>query len=153
GGLPAADGRARAVHRRGPRRATEAETGTAPGPTATGRADARAARRSTSIPLLSSPEIRIDQLTGLRTILAPGRAARPAEFGRAAGSRKGEGSAAKRESCPFCEGREDRTPPELYALRPEGSEPDTPGWQTRVVPNLYPALGGETGGDGSAAAG
>jgi UDPglucose--hexose-1-phosphate uridylyltransferase len=26
-------------------------------------------------------------------------------------------------------------------MRPEGSAPDTPGWRTRVVPNLYPALG------------
>jgi UDPglucose--hexose-1-phosphate uridylyltransferase len=46
-------------------------------------------------------------------------------------------------NCPFCEGREDRTPPEVYALRPGGGEADGPGWRTRVVPNLYPALGGE----------
>lgn len=37
------------------------------------------------------------------------------------------------------------TPPEVYALRPEGSAPDTPGWRTRVVPNLYPALGAPEG--------
>ncbi|MGB9182990.1 MAG: DUF4921 family protein, partial [Solirubrobacteraceae bacterium] len=35
---------------------------------------------------------------------------------------------------------EDRTPPELYAVRPGGGAPDTPGWTVRVVPNLYPAL-------------
>ena len=45
------------------------------------------------------------------------------------------------ENCPFCEGHEDRTPPELYATRPAGGDADTPGWATRVVPNLYPALG------------
>ncbi len=45
------------------------------------------------------------------------------------------------ENCPFCEGHEDRTPPELYALRPDGGPPDSPGWKTRVVPNLYPAVG------------
>jgi UDPglucose--hexose-1-phosphate uridylyltransferase len=45
--------------------------------------------------------------------------------------------------CPFCEGNEGETPPELYALRPQGGAPDTPGWRTRVVPNLYPALGAE----------
>jgi UDPglucose--hexose-1-phosphate uridylyltransferase len=28
-------------------------------------------------------------------------------------------------------------------VRPGGGEPDTPGWITRVVPNLYPALGGD----------
>ena len=41
---------------------------------------------------------------------------------------------------PFLEGHEDRTPPELDALRPDGSAPDTPGWRVRVVPNLYPAV-------------
>ncbi len=45
------------------------------------------------------------------------------------------------ENCPFCEGREDRTPPEVYATRAGGGAADTPGWTTRVVPNLYPALG------------
>src|SRR4029453_8051411 len=44
------------------------------------------------------------------------------------------------ESCPFCEGREGRTPPEVLALPAEGREPDTPGWSVRVVPNKYPAF-------------
>jgi UDPglucose--hexose-1-phosphate uridylyltransferase len=44
------------------------------------------------------------------------------------------------ESCPFCEGREDRTPPETLALGRADGDPDTPGWRVRVVPNLYPAL-------------
>jgi UDPglucose--hexose-1-phosphate uridylyltransferase len=56
-------------------------------------------------------------------------------------SARGAGAA----SCPFCEGREERTPPEVEATRPDGGEPDTPGWTTRVVPNLYPALGGDAG--------
>jgi UDPglucose--hexose-1-phosphate uridylyltransferase len=47
------------------------------------------------------------------------------------------------ESCPFCEGREDRTPPEVWADRPGGGAPDSPGWTTRAVPNLYPVLGAE----------
>ncbi|HEX8690091.1 MAG TPA: DUF4921 family protein [Solirubrobacterales bacterium] len=84
---------------------------------------------------MSSPEIRIDQLTGLRTILAPGRADRPEGFKRPASEQKGA------ENCPFCEGREERTPPEVYAVRPGGGGADTPGWTSRVVPNLYPALG------------
>ena len=37
------------------------------------------------------------------------------------------------ERCPFCGGREDRTPPEVLRL---GDDP----WGVRVVPNLYPAL-------------
>jgi UDPglucose--hexose-1-phosphate uridylyltransferase len=84
---------------------------------------------------LSAPEIRIDQLTGLRTILAPGRAGRPHGFERAGEDEKGA------EGCPFCERHEGETPPEVYAVRPEGGAPDTPGWTSRVVPNLYPALG------------
>ena len=36
------------------------------------------------------------------------------------------------ERCPFCGGREDRTPPETLRL----GEP----WRVRVVPNLFPAL-------------
>jgi UDPglucose--hexose-1-phosphate uridylyltransferase len=44
------------------------------------------------------------------------------------------------EQCPFCEDREDRTPPETFALAPPGRQPDSPGWQVRVVPNLFPAF-------------
>jgi UDPglucose--hexose-1-phosphate uridylyltransferase len=71
-------------------------------------------------------------------VLAPGRAERPDAFAVDA-----EAPRAEQGDCPFCEGREDRTPPELYAVRPAGGEPDTPGWTTRVVPNLYPLLSGE----------
>jgi UDPglucose--hexose-1-phosphate uridylyltransferase len=88
---------------------------------------------------LSRPEIRIDQLTGLRAILAPGRAERPDAFAPEAARSNPDAA----ETCPFCEGREDRTPPELWAARPGGGEPDTPGWVTRSVPNLYPVLAGE----------
>jgi UDPglucose--hexose-1-phosphate uridylyltransferase len=85
---------------------------------------------------MAQPQIRLDQLTGLRSILAPGRADRPDAFEPA--TRR----AADPEGCPFCEGREDRTPPEVYAVRPSGGEADGPGWTQRVVPNLYPALAG-----------
>ncbi len=95
------------------------------------------------------PEIRLDQLTGLRTILSPARADRPFDFG---GVPEEENSDAA-EKCPFCEGREDRTPPETWADRPGGGAPDSPGWRVRAVPNLYPALaqteeGGELESDG-----
>ena len=88
---------------------------------------------------MSAPEIRIDQLTGLRTILAPGRAERPGVFERP----PHEASPSAADSCPFCEGREDRTPPELWADRPAGGAADGPGWRARSVPNLYPILLGE----------
>jgi UDPglucose--hexose-1-phosphate uridylyltransferase len=77
----------------------------------------------------------------LRTILAPGRADRPHGF-EPARSEDAKGA----EGCPFCEGAEGKTPPEVYATRPGGGDPDTPGWTTRVVPNLYPALGGDVPG-------
>ena len=99
---------------------------------------------------MSAPELRIDQLTGLRAILAPARGDRPHEFSLPEDEPKGP------ESCPFCEGREERTPAEVYATRPGGGEPNTPGWTTRVVPNLYPALGedsGTNGGGGATTAG
>ena len=83
------------------------------------------------------PAVRIDQLTGLRTILAPGRAERPDAFAPTPAESKPDAA----EKCPFCEGRENRTPPEVWADRPGGGEPDTPGWRVRSVPNLYPVLG------------
>jgi UDPglucose--hexose-1-phosphate uridylyltransferase len=82
---------------------------------------------------LSDPEIRIDQLTGLRTIVAPSRSQRPFEV------KVGERARVDPADCSFCEGHEDRTPDEYWADRPEG-ERDGPGWRVRSVPNLYPAL-------------
>src|SRR5919197_2187370 len=89
------------------------------------------------------PEVRIDQLTGLRTILSPARADRPFDFGGVPDD--GDNEAA--EKCPFCEGREDRTPPETWADRPGGGGPDTPGWRGPAVPNLHPALAQTEGED------
>ena len=82
-----------------------------------------------------APEIRIDQLTGLRSLLAPERAGRPDAFAAARIPPSTGGG-----ECPFCEGHEDRTPPEVYAVRPGGGGANTPGWTSRVVPNLYPVL-------------
>jgi UDPglucose--hexose-1-phosphate uridylyltransferase len=95
---------------------------------------------------VSAPEVRIDQLTGLRAILAPGRAERPDAFQPEPARARPDAV----ETCPFCEGREDRTPPEVWADRPGGGEPDSPGWLARAVPNLYPALGSESDPDGEA---
>jgi UDPglucose--hexose-1-phosphate uridylyltransferase len=71
-------------------------------------------------------------------VFAPGRAQRPDAFVAERLPPRAEGG-----ECPFCEGHEDETPPEVYAVRPGGGEPDTPGWTTRVVPNLYPLLSNE----------
>jgi UDPglucose--hexose-1-phosphate uridylyltransferase len=83
------------------------------------------------------PELRIDPLTGLRAIIAGERAARPGAFS----SKVHERPPIDPENDPFAEGNEDRTPPEVWAVRPDGGGENTPGWTVRVVPNLYPALG------------
>lgn len=73
-------------------------------------------------------------------MLAPQRADRPLNF---------EPSVAHddaRAQCPLDEGREDQTPPEVWALRPGGGAADTPGWLVRAVPNKYPVLVAEAGG-------
>jgi len=46
----------------------------------------------------------------------------------------------KEKKCPFCEGNETLTPPEIISYRKKGTRPNTPGWRIRVVPNKYPAL-------------
>jgi len=79
------------------------------------------------------PEVRVDPLTGLRTIIAADRAGRPG-----GGLSCTAPDPIDPETDPFLEGHEDRTPPELF--RTGDGEPDTPGWSVRVVPNLYPAL-------------
>lgn len=84
--------------------------------------------------MAASPELRIDPLTGLRVVLAPQRSERPLSF------QPSEVHAQAREQCPLCEGRESWTPPETWALRPGGGEPDTPGWLVRAVPNKFPLL-------------
>jgi UDPglucose--hexose-1-phosphate uridylyltransferase len=81
------------------------------------------------------PEVRVDPLSGHRTIVAADRASRPG-----GGLRAAPPEPIDPESDPFAEGHEDRTPPEVYAVRPGGGPPDSPGWTVRVVPNLYPAL-------------
>jgi len=45
----------------------------------------------------------------------------------------------KMESCPFCYGNEDKTPGEIFAIRPYGA-PNSPNWKVRVIPNKYPVL-------------
>ena len=90
-------------------------------------------------------ELRTDPLSGHKTIVAGERSRRPG----------GEPGCAAPEPIdpkldPFAEGHEDRTPPELDAIRPGGGPANSPGWTVRVVPNLYPALSpaGESRGGG-----
>jgi UDPglucose--hexose-1-phosphate uridylyltransferase len=85
-------------------------------------------------------EVRVDPLSGLKTIVASGRADRPGGWPIASA----DAPPIDPETDPFAAGHEDRTPPEVAADRPgDAPAPDSPGWRVRVVPNLYPSLTGE----------
>lgn len=79
------------------------------------------------------PDLRKDPIVGRWVIVAKSRARRPHDF---------DTSPVRRPSafCPFCEGQEDKTPPEILAYRRPGTAPNGPGWRLRVVPNKFPAL-------------
>ncbi|MGI6519145.1 MAG: galactose-1-phosphate uridylyltransferase [Bacillota bacterium] len=82
------------------------------------------------------PEFRQDIITGNWVIVAKERARRPEDFSKPEKPHKEH----YRENCPFCVGNEGQTPPEVYAVRRDGSQPDQPGWKVRAVPNKFPAL-------------
>jgi len=83
-------------------------------------------------------EIRYNLLDDRYVIVAPERLRRPDYM---AWNREVRNEA---QSCPFCEGNEGLTPPELFAIRKSGSRPNGTAWHTRVVPNLYKAVQIET---------
>ncbi len=80
-------------------------------------------------------ELRKDPIVGRWVIIATERSKRPTSYHTGK-----DASYTKPEKCPFCEGRENMTPPEVYALRGEFSKPNASTWKVRVVPNKYPAL-------------
>ena len=77
-------------------------------------------------------EIRINPIVPTESVLvATARGARP---------KKAEEKVARDrrdtvDTCPFCRGNEDRTPPAIKTY------PDASAWAIRIVPNLYPVLG------------
>ena len=99
-------------------------------------------------------ELRHDALTGRLVLLAPGRAARPDTHDTPTDDEvdagPGVADVARAPGCPFCPGHEDETPPEVARVGP--GAPDTPGWSVRVVPNLFPIVGGEGSGPGATGA-
>ena len=80
------------------------------------------------------PELRKDPVTGRWVIISTDRQKRPNDF------RLERAAILGREHCPFCPGHEKMTPPEVLSYRQNGSAPNTPGWEVRVVPNKFPAL-------------
>ena len=79
-------------------------------------------------------EFRYDPIKRTWVILAAERGHRPSQY------QSDIHAVQEPRICPLCPGNESMTPPEVYAIRPSGTEPDGPGWQVRVVPNKYPAL-------------
>ena len=79
-------------------------------------------------------DIRYDRLHDTHVIIAPERLHRPDQPVEIRENKK------KDVKCPFCEGNESMTPPEIFAIRKKGSSANQKGWQTRVVPNLYKAV-------------
>jgi len=82
-------------------------------------------------------ELRQDPLSGGWVAITAGRAARPEAFLADEGPVRGP------LGCPFCQGNEHLTPPEVWADRELGTGPDRPGWRVRVVPNKFPAFAGQ----------
>jgi UDPglucose--hexose-1-phosphate uridylyltransferase len=79
------------------------------------------------------PELRHDPIQRQWVIIASERARRPSEFEVTVMQQSAE-------FCPFCPCNEDKTPPEIAAVRDGFSAPNSPGWSVRVVANKYPAL-------------
>jgi UDPglucose--hexose-1-phosphate uridylyltransferase len=88
------------------------------------------------------PQFRKDPIVNRWVIISAERAMRPSDFTEVVGEESEEVEEAK-ANCPFDEGNEGATPPEVMAYRPKGSKPDTPGWTIRVVPNKFPAVSRE----------
>jgi UDPglucose--hexose-1-phosphate uridylyltransferase len=81
------------------------------------------------------PELRKDPVIGRWVIISTERGKRPSDFNHDPGEVTGTPA-----NCPFETGHEEMTPPEVYSVRPPGSQPDSPGWKLRVIPNKFPAL-------------
>ncbi|MFM8274455.1 MAG: galactose-1-phosphate uridylyltransferase, partial [Gemmata sp.] len=83
------------------------------------------------------PELRRDPVTGRWVLIAPDRARRPIAYTDDPPRHRTAGGG---RPCPFCAGAEAQTPNEVYAVRAPGTVPNGPGWQLRVVPNMFPAV-------------
>lgn len=78
-------------------------------------------------------QLRRDPIVGRWVIVFTDKPRLPGDFGV-------EPEHDKKGPCPFCYGHETMTPPEIQAHREGVTQPNSPGWSTRVVPNKYPAL-------------
>jgi len=81
------------------------------------------------------PELRKDPITGTWVIIAEERKKRPQYYQIVV-----DKDLSIPANCPFCPNNESMTPPETFALRPNHSPANGPGWEARAVPNKFPAL-------------
>ena len=81
------------------------------------------------------PDLRRDPIVGRWVIISTDRSGRPHDFAKAPSAQP-----ISTGICPFCPGQERLTPKEIMAYRPQASEPNSPNWIVRVVPNKFPAL-------------
>ena len=79
------------------------------------------------------PELRKDPIIERWVIISTERAKRPNDF-KVLHPEKEEGV------CPFCEGHEKDTLPEVFSVRKKGSKKNAPGWDVRVVPSISQKL-------------
>jgi len=75
------------------------------------------------------PELRKDPIIGRWVIISTERANRPSDF-------KVPHTHEKEGECPFCEGHEKDTLPEVFAIRENSAGKDKPGWEVRVIPSI-----------------
>ncbi len=80
------------------------------------------------------PELRCDPVTGQWVGVYTDNSFSPSDYP------KGNHRPPQKAICQFCLEKEHLTPPEVDAVRLQGSAPNRPGWQVRVVPNKFPAL-------------
>ena len=79
------------------------------------------------------PELRKDPVSRRWVIIAPERTGKLENYSQ-------NNSVNEKDSCPFCPGNEEKTPPEILAFRAEGNLKNGSEWWVRVIPNRFPAL-------------
>ena len=83
------------------------------------------------------PELRYNFISREWVIIAAERAKRPKDFAHTVSNDAPRPR--YKDTCPFCPGNEDKTPPEVFRI-PEGS-----GWRVRVIYNKFSALSPQGG--------
>lgn len=79
-------------------------------------------------------QIRLNQATREWTIYAPSRRQRPQNLQQS--SQQEQPSVSRAQDCPFCPGHEEGLPAIIWEML----NPQRKTWQTRVIPNKFPAL-------------